>query len=33
MWDKGIKSILKFCQRYMGVAILKASQYQVPRDV
>ena len=26
-----MKSILKFCQRYMEVAILIASQYQVPR--
>ena len=27
MLDKGMKSILKFCQRYMEVAILIASQY------
>ena len=33
MLDKGIKSILNFCQRYMEVAILIASQYQVSRDV
>ena len=33
MLDKGMKSILKFCQRYMEVAILIASQYQVSRDV
>jgi hypothetical protein len=33
MLDKGMKSILKFCQRYMEVAILTASQYQVSRDV
>ena len=33
MLDKGMKSILKFCQRYMKVAILIASQYQVSRDV
>jgi hypothetical protein len=32
MLDKGMKSILKFCQRYMEVAILIASQYQVSRD-
>ena len=30
---KGMKSILKFCQRYMEVAILIASQYQVLRDI
>jgi hypothetical protein len=28
MLDKGMKSILKFSQRYMEVAILIASQYQ-----
>ena len=33
MLDKGMKSILKFCQRYMEVAILIASQYQVLRDI
>jgi hypothetical protein len=33
MLDKGMQSILKFCQRYMEVAILIASQYQVSRDV
>ena len=33
MLDKRMISILKFCQRYMEVAILIASQYQVSRDV
>ena len=33
MLDKGMKSILKFCQRHMEVAMLIASQYQVSRDV
>ena len=33
MLDKGMKSILKFCQQYMEIAILIASQYQVSRDV
>ena len=33
MLDKGMKSILKFCQRYMELAILIATQYQVSRDV
>ena len=33
MLDKGMKSILKFCQRYMEVTILITSQYQVSRDV
>ena len=33
MLDKGMKSILKFCQRYMEVAILIASQYKWSRDV
>ena len=33
MLDNGMKSILKFCQRYMEVAILIVSQYQVSRDV
>jgi hypothetical protein len=33
MLDKGMKSILKVCQRDMEVAILIASQYQVSRDV
>ena len=33
MLDKGMKSILRFCQRYMEVAILIASQYQESRDV
>ena len=33
MLDKRMKSILKFCQRYMEVAILIASQYQVSSDV
>ena len=31
--DKGMEFILKFCRRYMEVAILIASQYQVSRDV
>jgi hypothetical protein len=33
MLDKEMKSILKFCQQYMEVAILIASQYQVSHDV
>jgi hypothetical protein len=33
MLDKGMQSILKFCQQYMEVAILIASQYQVSRDI
>jgi hypothetical protein len=33
MLDNEMKSILKFCQRYMEVAILIASQYQISRDV
>ena len=33
MLDKGMKSVLKFCQPYMEVAILTASEYQVSRDV
>ena len=33
MLDKRMNLILKFCQRYMEVAILIASQYQVSRDV
>ena len=33
MLDKGMKSILKFCQWYMEVAILIESQYQASRDV
>ena len=33
MLDKGMKSILKFCQLYMEVTILIASQYKVSRDV
>jgi hypothetical protein len=33
MLDKGMKSILKFCQRYMEVAILIASEYQVSHEV
>jgi hypothetical protein len=33
MLDKEMKSILKFGQRWMDVAILIASQYQLSRDV
>jgi hypothetical protein len=33
MLDKGMKSILKFCQRYMEVAILIASQLNVKNYV
>jgi hypothetical protein len=33
MLDKGMKSILKFGQRYMDVAILIAFRYQLSRDV
>jgi hypothetical protein len=33
MLDKGMQSILKFFQRYMEVAILIASRYQLSRDV
>jgi hypothetical protein len=33
MLDKGMKSILKFCQRYTEVTILIASQYHVSRDI
>ena len=33
MLDEGMKSILKFGQRQMDVAILIASRYQLSRDV
>ena len=33
MLDKGMKSILKFGQRYMDVTILIASRYQLSYDV
>jgi hypothetical protein len=33
MLDKGMKLILKLCQRYMEVAILIASRFQVSRDI